>query len=159
MLIFLSGSINSGKTTTAKALARKLGADFVNVDDLNDTIPNFNLATDLDKSMDLAIKTINESLARGKDVIANYVVRQKDFDRFASEVHTDKQYVITLAPRLEVAQSQRGDRVLTDWEVQRIKHHYDTGIASPKFGFVIDNSDLSLEETVQAILDKIKPIG
>lgn len=49
MLVFISGSINSGKTTTAKALARKLSADFVNVDDLNDTIPNFNLATDLDK--------------------------------------------------------------------------------------------------------------
>ena len=30
-----------------------------------------------------------------------------------------------LAPRLEVAQSKRGDRVLTDWEVQRIKQHYD----------------------------------
>ena len=159
MLVFISGSINSGKTTTAKALARKLGADFVNVDDLNDTIPNFNLATDLDKSMDLAIKTINESLDKGKDVVANYVVRQKDFDRFASEIHTDKQYVITLAPRLEVAQSQRGNRVLTDWEMQRIKHHYDTGIASPKFGYIIDNSDLSLEETVQAILDKIQSVG
>lgn len=155
MMIFISGSINSGKTTTARALADKLGADFVNVDDLNDTIPGFNLATDLDKSMDLAIKTINESLDKGKDVVANYVVRQKDFDRFASEIHTDKQHVVTLAPRLEVAQSQRGDRVLTDWEVGRIKHHYDTGIASPKFGYVIDNSELSLEETVETILSKI----
>lgn len=33
-MIFLSGSINSGKTTTTKALAEKLGADFINVDDL-----------------------------------------------------------------------------------------------------------------------------
>lgn len=155
MMIFLSGSINSGKTTTGKALANKLGADFVNVDDLNDTIPNFNLATDLDKSMDLAIKTINESLDKGKDVVANYVVRQKDFDRFASEIDTDRQYVITLAPRLEIAQSKRGDRVLTDWEVQRIKHHYDTGIATPKFGYIIDNSELSIDETAQQILDEI----
>lgn len=105
--------------------------------------------------MDLAIKTINESLNKGKDVVANYVVRQKDFDRFASEIHTDRQYVITLAPRLEVAQSKRGDRVLTDWEVQRIKHHYDTGIATPKFGYIIDNSDLSIDETVQHILGEI----
>lgn len=155
MLIFLSGSINSGKTTTARELARKLGADFINVDDLNDTIPNFNLATDLDKSMDLAIRTINKSLARGKDVVANYVVRQKDFDRFADEIHTDKQYVITLAPRLEVAQRQRGDRVLTDWEVQRIKHHYDTGIASPKFGFIVDNSDLSLRKPYRLFYIKL----
>src|SRR5690606_10220099 len=54
ILVFISGSINSGKTTTSKLLAKKLGAVFINVDDLNDTIPNFNLATDLDKSMDLA---------------------------------------------------------------------------------------------------------
>ena len=152
MLVFISGSINSGKTTTAKALAKKLGAVFVNVDDLNDTIQNFNLASDLDKSMDLAIQTINNSTRQGKDVIANYVVRQKDFDRFEKEVETQPQIVITLAPRLEVAQSKRGDRELSEWEVSRIKHHYDRGIASPKFGHIIDNSDLTLDETVDSIL-------
>jgi broad-specificity NMP kinase len=155
MLIFISGSINSGKTTTARALAEKLGADLINVDDLNDTIPNFNLATDLDKSMDLAIQAINKSLAKGKDVVANYVVRQQDYDRFQDEISTNEQYVITLAPRLEVAQGKRGDRVLTDWEVQRIQHHYDSGIASPKFGHIIDNSDISLDETVGKILEII----
>lgn len=155
MLVFISGSINSGKTTTSKALAERLGADLVNVDDLNDTIQNFNLATDLDKSMDLAIETINQSLAKGKDVVANYVVRQKDFDRFGHEIKTKEQYVITLAPRIEVAQGKRGDRVLTEWEVQRVKHHYDTGIASPSFGHIIDNSDLSIDETVERILQVI----
>jgi cytidylate kinase len=159
MLVFISGSINSGKTTTAKAVAEKLDADFINVDDLNDTIPNFNLGTDLDKSMDLAIKKINESLRRHKDVVANYVVRKKDYDRFANEIHTKEQYVITLAPRLEVAQSKRDDRTLTEWEVQRIKHHYDTGVASPEFGHIIDNSDISLEQTVDKILGIINPKG
>ena len=156
MLVFISGSINSGKTTTAKALAKRLGAVFVNVDDLNDTIRNFNLASDLDKSMDLAIQTINNSTRQGEDVIANYVVRQKDFDHFENEVETQPQIVITLAPRLEVAQSKRGDRELSEWEVSRIKHHYDRGIASPKFGHIIDNSDLTLDETVNSILRIIK---
>lgn len=156
MLVFISGSINSGKTTTSKALAEKLGAIFVNVDDLNDTIPNFNLATDLDKSMDLAIATINEGLKSGKDVVANYVVRQKDYDRFADEIEADRQYVITLAPRLEVAQSKRGERELTEWEVQRIKYHYDTGIASPDFGYIIDNSELSVGQAVERILQIIR---
>ncbi len=152
MLVFISGSINSGKTTTSKALAKKLGAACVNVDDLNDTIPNFNLATDLDKSMDLAIQTINSYAKKGKDVVANYVVRQKDFERFEKEVDAQPQIVITLAPRLEVAQSRRGNRELSEWEVSRIKHHYDTGIASPKFGHIINNSDLTLTETVNHIL-------
>lgn len=155
MLIFISGSINSGKTTTTKALAKKLGAVFINVDDLNDQIPNFNLATDLDKSMDLAIETINRHLSLGKTVVANYVVRQRDYDRFAGEINTDKQYVITLAPRLEIAQNQRGERVLSEWEKQRIKYHYNTGVASPSFGIIIDNSGLSVEQTVDKILDLI----
>jgi cytidylate kinase len=156
MLVFISGSINSGKTTTSKALAKTLGAEFVNVDDLNDTIPNFNLATDLDKSMDLAIKTINDYSKQGKDVVANYVVRQKDFDRFENEIETQPQIVITLAPRLEVAQSKRSDRELSEWEVSRVKHHYDIGIASSKFGYIIDNSVLSIDETVDSILNIIK---
>lgn len=156
MLVFISGSINSGKTATSKALAQKLGAECVNVDDLNDTIPNFNLATDLDKSMNLAIQTINNYTRQGKDVVANYVVRQTDFDRFAGEIEAQPQIVITLAPRLEIAQSQRGDRVLTDWEVSRIKHHYDSGIASPTFGHIIDNSELSLDQTVDRIIEIIQ---
>lgn len=151
-LIFISGSINSGKTTTGKLLAAKISAEFINVDDLNDSIPNFNLATDLDKSMDLAIKTVNQLLNDGKDVVANYVVRPKDFDRLVKEVNTYEQHIITLAPRLEIAQSQRGDRKLSDWELQRVKYHYNTGIASPKFGHIIDNSTLSMEQTVDQIL-------
>ena len=152
MLVFISGSINSGKTTTANALANRLGAISINVDDLIDSIPNFNLATDLDKSMDLAIEAINKGLAQGRDVVANYVVRQKDFDRFKNEINTKEQYVVTLSPRLEIAQSKRGDRELSEWEVSRIKHHYDRGIASPKFGHIIDNSDLTVDETVNSIL-------
>lgn len=152
MLIFISGSINSGKTTTARALAKRLDAAFVNVDDLNDTIPDFNLATDLDKSMDLAIATINDHARTGKDIVANYVIRERDWKRFSNEVMTSPQYIITLAPRIEVTQSQRGDRVLTGWEKDRIKYHYDTGIASPSFGSIIDNSDLTIDETVEKIL-------
>jgi cytidylate kinase len=159
MLVFISGSINSGKTTTSKLLADHINAAFINVDDLNDTIPNFNLATDLDKSMDLAIHAINECTRQGRDVVANYVVRERDFNRFEHEIEAQPQIVITLAPRLEVAQNKRGDRQLTDWEVSRIKHHYDTGIASPKFGHIIDNSELTPEQTVDRILEIISKYG
>jgi cytidylate kinase len=152
MLVFISGSINSGKTTTSKLLAKKLGAKFINVDDLNDRIPNFNLATDLDKSMDLAIAEINRYTAEGHDVVANYVVREMDWERLQKEVQAKDIYVVTLAPRLEVAQGRRGGRKLTDWEIARVQYHYDTGIASPAFGHIIDNSDINVEETVDKIL-------
>jgi len=159
MLVFISGSINSGKTSTSRVLAERLGAALVNVDDLNDTIPNFNLETDLDKSMDLAIRTINDFTKQGRDVIANYVVRQEDFDRFENEIETRPQVVITLAPRLEVAQGKRGNRELSEWEVSRVKHHYDTGIASPKFGYIIDNSEVSIDKTVDRILEIIAQVN
>ncbi len=156
MLVFISGSINSGKTTTARALATRIGAAYINVDDLNDDIPNFNLATDLDKSMDAAIAKINQYADEGKDVVANYVVRQEDYSRLEKEVRSQPQFVITLAPRIEVAQSQRGERVLREWEILRIQYHYDTGVASPIFGHIIDNSDMTLEETVDKILEIIQ---
>jgi cytidylate kinase len=156
MLIFISGSINSGKTTTARALADRLGAECINIDDLNDMIPNFNLATDLDRSMDLAIKTINEGLARGNDVVANYVVRQKDYDRFEKEINTNEQFVVILSPRLEVAQSKRGERTLSEWEVARVQHHYDSGIATPRFGYRIDNSNMSVTEVVDEIMRSVE---
>ena len=157
MLIFISGSINSGKTTTSKLLAEKIGAKLINVDDLNDRIPNFNLATDLDKSMDLAIDEINKYLAKGNDVVANYVVRQGDWERLRKEVNTPAIHVITLSPRLEIAQSKRGSRKLTEWEIARVKYHYDTGVASSKFGHILDNSDIDIEETVSVILKIINP--
>lgn len=156
MLVFISGSINAGKTTTAKELAAKINAEFINVDDLNDLIPGFSLGSDLDKSFDLAIAKINEYLANGKDVVANYVVRENDWRRIQKEVHAKEKYLITLAPRLEVAQGKRGERELTDWEIERVKYHYDTGIAAPAVGHVIDNSDISLEETVARIREIIK---
>lgn len=155
MLIFISGSINAGKTTTSKLLAQKLNAHFINVDDLNDTIPNFNLSTDLDRSMDGAIQTINNYLEQGHTVVANYVLRLQDYKRLMSEVKSESIHVFTLAPSLEVAQSQRGQRVLTNWEVKRIKHHYDTGIADPTFGTIIDNSSLSMNAVVNKILELI----
>jgi adenylate kinase family enzyme len=153
MLIFISGSINSGKTSTSKLLAERLDAVYINVDDLNDSIPNFNLKIDLDKSMDLAIKTINKYLDSGKDVVANYVVREKDWKRFKNEINTTPQIIVTLAPRLDIAQSNRGSRTLTSWEIERIKYHYEIGIASPNFGHIIDNSDISIEQVIDKILD------
>lgn len=153
MLIFISGSINSGKTSTAKALAERINSALVNVDDLNDTTPNFNLATDLDKSMDLAIESINTHTAKGSDVVANYVVRPEDYQRFDKEIVTKPQIIITLAPRLEIAQSSRGNRILSRWEVSRVKYHYDTGISSPSFGHIIDNSDISIDQTVDKIME------
>ncbi len=59
--------------------------------------------------------------------------------------------IFTLEPSLAIAHSDRG-RGLNDWESARIKYHYDTGITSPKFGVVIDTSDMTLEQVADKVL-------
>ena len=67
----------------------------------------------------------------------------------------DKQLFFTLSPSLEVATSDRG-RGMNDWEFERIKYHYDTGVANPKFGEIIDSTDMSLEQAVDKIIDIVR---
>ncbi len=151
MVIFISGSINSGKTATGKALAKKLNAKFIDIDDINDRIPNFDLSKDIPKGIALAVEEINKLTDSGHSVVVSYVIGKKDYNQINESLKDEDRSFITLAPRIDVAQSNRGSRELTEWEVNRVKHHYDTGIANPDFGGIIDNSELSLEETVEKI--------
>lgn len=151
MLIFISGSINAGKTTTSRLLAESLGYTFINVDDLTDKVDRFDIYMHLDLAMDLAIEAINTATAEGKDIVANFVIRKEDYARFQDEITADPKIFITLCPGMDVALSKRGDRDLTKWEIKRIKAHYEDGIASPDYGHIIDNSNLTVEEAVAEI--------
>lgn len=155
MIIFISGSVNAGKSTTSKLVAEKLGAEWIDVDEIAQSIPGFDLAKDIPKAMELTIDAINKLTADGKSVVANYVLRRKDYERLRARLIDHEQYYFTLAPRLEVVRRDRG-RGMNDWEYERIKYHYDTGIAKPDFGEIIDSSNLTLEETAKDILNKVK---
>jgi len=151
MIIFINGSVNAGKSTTSKLLAERLDARWVDVDELAHTIPNFNLRKDIPKVIELTIKHINQLTDEGKNVVGNYVLRQKDYEMLHSGLNDKTQYFFTLAPRLEVVCKDRG-RGLNDWEYERIGYHYDTGITNPKFGEVLDTSELNIEEVVKLIM-------
>lgn len=151
MLIFINGSINSGKTTTSRLVAKKIGADLIDFDEIRDTIPDFNLKKDVPKVLKLGIEAINQLTDLNKDVVANYVLRLKDYNVLIDGLKVREKHFFTLAPQLEVAQSNRG-KLLNDWQVNRIKHHYDIGVANPNFGQIIDNSNMTLEETAVKII-------
>jgi len=153
MIIFISGSINAGKTTTGKLLAQKLRAEFLDFDDISHTIPNFDLSKDIPKVFEKGIIKLNQLSEEGKDVIVSYVIRHKDYELLKRSLKA-KTFFVTLAPPIKVAQTNRG-RGLSEWERQRIDYHYRTNIANPTFGIIIDNSNLTLEETVDEIIQRL----
>lgn len=155
MVIFINGSMNSGKTTVGKLLASRLGYEFLDFDDISEAMANFDLGKDLSKVFKTGIKRINDLVSDGKNVVAVFVVRRKDYEKLIAEFNGEIKFV-TLAPRLEVAITNRGDRDLSDWHKERVKYHYETGIANPDFGMIVDNSSIKPGETVDKICKELR---
>ena len=159
MIIFINGSINSGKSTVTKLLVKELpDTALIEIDVLREMIEWMPLEEAIPLNLENALTLIRNFTNRGLNVIVPYPLSQKNFDYFTTglkglDIET---HVITLAPKLEKVLTNRGSRELTDWERQRIQHHYDIGIHKPTFGEIIDNTDQTPEETVKIILNKIK---
>lgn len=157
MIIFINGSINSGKSTVGQLLAERFNYEFIEFDDIRHTIPEPNIDKALPLVFEKGIKLLNELDKNGKSAIIAYPLSQNNYNLLKNKLSTLPR-VITLSPRLDVVLKNRGDRELDDAERERIKYHYQIGINSPQFGFIIDNSDLSIKETVQKIVRLINKL-
>jgi hypothetical protein len=159
MIIFINGSINSGKSTVAKLLVKELPKTaLVEIDAFHEMIEWMPIDEAVPLNLENALTTIRNFISRDLNVIVPYPLSQKNNDYFVAglkdlDIET---HVFTLAPKLEKTLTNRGTRELTDWERQRIQHHYDVGIHKPNFGEIIDNTNQTPEETAKLILDKIK---
>lgn len=155
MIIFINGSINSGKSTIAKILADRI--DKLAVIE-TDSLRNFISWLPIDEAIPINLKNtlsvIKNFLEAKINVVVPYPLSKKNYEFFVEGLKDGKQdiYIFTLSPKLEVALENRGARSLSDWEKERIKHHYNIGIANPGFGVIIDNSDENPEETAARIL-------
>ena len=154
MLIILNGSINAGKTTTSKKLCELLPrAAHVEVDALREFIAWMPLEESIPLNLAAAIAVSKIFLAHGLNVVLSYPLRAEDYELMQQEFAgvTDAHF-FTLRPPMQTSQSQRGARVLSEWEVARIAYHYQTDGANPDVGIVIDNSQLTPEQTARLIL-------
>lgn len=156
MIIFINGSINSGKSTVGRLLAKELEYEFVEFDDIRNTISE----PDIDKALPLVfekgIELLNTLHKSNKSVIVAYPLSLKNYNLLRSKLLITPK-VITLSPRLEIVLKDRGERILDEAERERIKYHYKIGINNPSFGDIIDNSELSVKVTVdmtRLIIDK-----
>lgn len=155
MIIFLNGSINAGKTTVAKILAKKLSnTALVEIDALREMIDWMPIDEAVPINLENAISVIKNFSKRNLNVIVPYPLSQDNYDYVVNELKdvNTKIYFFTLAPKIEKALENRGIRKLNDSERERIKHHYNVGINNPSFGIIIDNTNQIPEETVGEIL-------
>jgi len=158
MIIFLNGSINAGKSTVAKILAKKItNIALLEIDTFHEMIEWMPIDKAVPINLENALSVIRNFIKREMNVIVPYPLSQKNYDFMVSglkdldtEIH-----IFTLAPKIEKVLTNRGTRELTGQEKERIKHHYDVGIPNPTFGEIIDNSEQTPQETADYILSKI----
>jgi adenylate kinase family enzyme len=158
MIIFINGSINSGKTTVSKLLASRLSnIALVELDDIRNMFSWMPLEEAIPITLDIGINLIKDLVKNNMSVIVSYPLSQKNYDLIIKKLSGIKQkiYFFTLAPKLEKVIKNRGSRKLTKSEKGRIKYHYDIGIHNPSFGITIDNTNQTPEETVEEILKNL----
>lgn len=150
-IIFLNGTINSGKSTVGRCLAALLPqGHFVDGDDhaAQD-------APDLVSHIAAALARIETCIENADgDLVIAYPLRDVDYLRVrkAAQRRHALLHVVTLAPPIEVALANRGTRLLSDDERARICEMYEEGYASRSFSdVVINNADASPEQSAQTI--------
>lgn len=154
MIIFINGSINSGKSTVAKLLAEKIkDTAVVEVDRFHEFIPWMPVAESVLINLENAVLVIRNFYKRGFNVIVPYPLSKRNYEYLMEELKdiAENISIFTLNPELEEVLKNRGNRELTEAEKERIKHHYSIGINNPAFGKVINNTKQTPEETVENI--------
>jgi len=158
MIILLNGCINCGKTTVAEAIVeRSLGFAHIEVD----TLRNFVSWMDLEKTFELNLKNAI-SIAKNfheENIhsVISYPLSEDNFNYInellaGSEIEV---HAVTLYPGIEQLKTNRGTRELDEWEVERIDILHEMGLSTPCFGTIIDNSQQSVTETTDSVLQAV----
>jgi len=161
MIIFINGSINAGKTTVAKILAKKIPKTAnVEIDSLHDFIDWLEIDQAVPINLENGVLIINNFAKHGYNVIIPYPLSQKDYEYMNQKLRdfADQLYFFTLAPDIKKIQTSTKDRKISPWEHDRIQYHYDIGIPSPSFGKIIDNTSQMPEETADKILSYLPKV-
>ncbi|MFZ2154105.1 MAG: hypothetical protein WAV16_02630 [Candidatus Moraniibacteriota bacterium] len=156
MIIFISGSINAGKSTVAKLLAEKIkNTAVVEVDSFHEFVPWMPIAESVLINLENAVLVIRNFYKRGFNVIVPYPLSKRNYEYLMEELKDiiEDISIFTLSPDLKEVLKNRGKRELTEAEKERIKYHYSIGIDNPTFGKVINNTKQAPEETVENILE------
>lgn len=158
MIVFINGSINSGKSTIAKMLVNKIGSCVnLELDRFHEFLEWMPIGEVIPINLKNAVSLINNYVEMGFNIVVPYPLSQKNYDYLMENLKdlNTKICFFTLAPKIEKVLTNRGNRELDDLEIEIIKYHYETGINNPSFGKIIDNTNQTPEETLKIILNEI----
>lgn len=159
MIIFINGTISSGKSTIAKLLEKKIPNTVVlEIDALRDLINWMPLEEAIPLNLENAVSLITNFVGHKFNVIVPYPLSEKNHDYLTKNLEgldTEK-YTFTLTPKPEELTKEQRGRKLSDWEKERIQYHTKIGLTAPSFGELIDNTNQTPEETAEVILNFVK---
>jgi len=158
MIIIINGSRNSGKSTVANLLAKRLPKTaHVEIDLLREFLRRYNLELTIPINLENALSITQNLVKKKYNVVLNYCLRKKDLNYLMQNLQKLKIpiFIITLKPSLKVALSNRG-RVLSENDKTRIKEQYGKGLHHiSEAGLVIDSSSKSPADVVKIIANYI----
>jgi len=159
MIIILNGPQNAGKSTVAKLLQKHIPQlAHVEVDGLRRFIYWMDGDDAFPMSIENALLVAKNFAKKRLAIVITYIF--SDEELMAAEASLKETgepiYVFTFSPKLENALTNRGTRELSEYEKERIKYHYQTGIHKPSIGTIIDNTNQTPEETVKVILSYLE---
>lgn len=153
--IWISGSINSGKSTVAKILGKELKMAVIELDTLSTFVEDFLTFEEyLQLNYDIFSEIVMAYNKRNIGVIIVYPLGDKTYGQVKDKLNNFQ--IFSIDPTLEVAISDRGDRKLNDWERERVKYHYENNIHNPAFATRIQAKDKSPKEIALEILKIFK---
>ena len=106
MIIFINGSINSGKSTVAKILVEKIpNTAHIEVDDLRHFITWMPLEESISINLENTVSIIKNFSKHNLNSIVTYPLSQKNYDLLMYELKdlNEKIFVFTLNTDLEVS--------------------------------------------------------
>jgi len=158
MIIFINGSINTGKTSVAKILAKKIpNTANVEIDNLHNFIDWLEIDKAISINLENAILIIKNFAKHGYNVVVPYPLSQNNYKYINHKLSSfsEQLYFFTLSPDIKKAQASTKNRKISPWEHNRIQHHYNIGIPKPSFGKIINNTKQTPEETFNEILSNL----
>ncbi len=164
LILNINGPINAGKTTVSNILVNKLSrAVFIEVDDLLSDAEQKQLNLSMEQGWAERVRRLNAQLTAYKlscaydTVIFAYPIGKETHRYWSSMADKNTQFLnVTLAPSLENCLKNRGTRVLSDWEKNRIRQMYQEEYHNrPYADIIINNDNQTPNETAEIIKEFI----